>query len=234
MISIILPAFNEAGRLPACLDLLNVWTGAQPEQFEVIVVPNGCTDDTTVIAINHGLDFQDNVAVRVIPIRTASKGLAVLKGMQIATGNIRLMADVDLACRPPEWRSLIELIEIGAADIAIASRYMPGASAQIPVRRRMAGKVFHAITSPLVGNIHDTQCGFKAFSAKAANRLFYELRLTGWAFDVELLYLARRYGFRVAEIPVAYTADLDSRINLLRDAFRMAYDVVRIPGLHPM
>jgi len=232
MISIILPAYNEAGRLPACLERLAAWTAGQPDQrFEIIVIPNGCSDNTLTVGVNSALVFADNTTVYIRPMKQKSKAAAVRKGMLSAYGQYRIMADVDLATPPEEWGKLLEPLRLGRAAIAIGSRYMPGADCRMSLGRRVSGAVFHALARPLIGGIHDSQCGFKAFTATAAS-LFLDMRTTSGAFDVELLWLAHQSGYRVVEVPVQWIADGESRFPVLRNFVSMAGELYKIRGLH--
>ncbi len=167
--------------------------------------------------------------VRQSPNR--GKGAAVRVGMLAASGQIRVMCDADGSMPPEQLSALLDPIMAGTAAIAIGSRYAPGARTATPQPRyrvlwsRLCNKV---IQRSLVPGVKDTQCGFKAFTAAAARELFSIARIDGWAFDLEVLALARRRGFEIAEVGVEWQDDRRSRVNPLSDMWKVIREALTI------
>ena len=221
-----IPAYNEAARLPAYLEEVAAYFCRRGEPFEVLVVNDGSRDATAEVAREIGrshpeidvLSFGDN----------RGKGRAVRAGMRVARGELRLMTDADGATPIAEVPRLEAALRAGA-DVAIGSRARRDASVVRKTRfhRRLAGHTFSLIVRGLgVGDILDTQCGFKLFRAAVADDLFADLGTDGFGFDVELLMRARRRGYRVAEVPVNWTDQPGSKVTVLRDSPAMLRDVV--------
>jgi dolichyl-phosphate beta-glucosyltransferase len=222
VISVVIPAYNEQDRLGATLARITAWLGERGETWEVIVVDDGSRDRTCEIAAEAG--------VRVIALpQNRGKGAAVRAGMLAANGERILFSDADLATPIEELDALAAELDRGA-DIAIASRAIAGAQVttkQHPLREYM-GRTFNVIVRVLrLGGIKDTQCGFKLFTRAAARDLFGRATIDGFAFDVEILWLARgRY--RVAEVPVVWRHVEESKVSPGRDAMKMLLDVVKL------
>jgi glycosyltransferase involved in cell wall biosynthesis len=225
-LSIIIPAFNEERRLPATLAAVERWIEASGLAVELIVVENGSSDRTVEIA----RDFAARAShIRVISGLPRGKGIAVREGMLAAGGALRFLCDADLSMPIADIERFFPAIEAGA-DVAIGSREAAGARRfGEPGHRHLMGRVFNGIVKLLaVPGIEDTQCGFKLFRAEAAEDLFRRARLTGWGFDPEILYLARKHGYKVQEIPIDWHYDADSRVQALRDPLHMIRDLLRI------
>ena len=216
-LSVVIPAYNEAARLPVFLDSVLEWCGEHEPSFEVIVVDDGSSDDTVKLAMQRD--------VRVISHeRNAGKGAAVRTGMLAARGELRLFADADGATGMVELPALLH----ADADIAIGSREGRDKDVQASATRRFLGRWFNrAVRMGAVKGIRDTQCGFKLFRAPA-HGLFEIAQENGFAFDVELLLLAQRKGLSVAEVFVNWTEMPGSKVSLLRDGIRMLKAVRRI------
>jgi dolichyl-phosphate beta-glucosyltransferase len=211
-LSIVVPAYNEAARLPPTLQRLRDWLVTSRSSHEIVVVDDGSTDGTAEAARAAGGDRL--VLLRHAPNR--GKGYAVRRGMLAATGARRLMTDADMSTPIEELPRLMAELDRGA-DVAIGSRAVPGARIEIrqPAYREAMGRVFNRLVQVLLlPGLHDTQCGFKLFSALAAEAAFGRTRLDGFSFDVEALYVARRRGLRIAEVPVVWRNDAASRVSL--------------------
>lgn len=213
-LSVVIPAYNEAGRLPRTLERVAAHLARRTGGHEILVVDDGSSDGTSERALELG-----DPAIRVV--RNAGnrgKGYSVRRGMLEAGGARRLMTDADLSTPIEELDRLGARLDEGY-DVAIASRALPGAEIEVhqPRYREALGRGFNLLVRLLLlPDLHDTQCGFKLFSAAAAEAAFGMTRLDGFSFDVEALYLARKHGFRIAEVPVRWRNDAASRVTPLR------------------
>ena len=234
--SVVIPAFNEADRLPRYLQEVALFFEGQDSAHEIVVVDDGSADDTAGRARELA---RAHPAIRVERLpRNRGKGHAVRVGMLGARGALRLMADADGATPIGEVKRLAAAVEAGA-DVAIGSRALRDPSVAVRARRhrRIGGWLFHAAVRAVgVSGVIDTQCGFKLFRGPVADELFGAARSDGFAFDVELLLLAQRRGLRVAEVPVNWTDQRGSKVGLLRDGPGMLWQLVRLRarlGRHP-
>lgn len=228
-LSVIIPAHNEADRLPATIRTIANYLGHKKYSSEIIVVENGSTDGTEAVAWEalHYAKQWSRVTCGVLCSKQG-KGAAVKAGMLWAEGTYRYMCDVDLSTPITVLPKLFAPMRDGA-DVVIASREAAGARRiDEPARRHITGRVFSALTHPLLPGINDTQCGFKLFTETAARQLFHQQTIDGWAFDVEILYMARRLGYRIDEVGVDWHYNADSRVHVARDSVRMARDIFRI------
>ena len=224
--SVVIPAYNEAARLPAYLKDVIAYFEARDVLFEVLVVDDGSADGTAerVREISAGRGF---IGVHALPVNRG-KGAAVREGMRRTTGALKLMADADGATPIAEVERLEAALARGA-DIAVGSRVLrdPSVVRQTRLHRKLSGHVFNFIVRRLgVSAVVDTQCGFKLFRRAAADELFGALATDGFGFDVELLLLAQRRGYRVAEVPINWTDQPGSKVGVLTDGPRMLRDIV--------
>jgi len=224
--SVIVPAYNEALRLPRYLEEIASYLGSRGEPWEVIVVDDGSTDGTAEVA--------RTMATRRSEVRllrqpaNGGKGAAVRAGMLAARGACRLFTDADGATPIGELKRLEAALSAGA-DVAIGSRAIAAAGVVVRARphRVAAGRVFNALAEWLgVVGIHDSQCGFKAFTAAAAADLFPRLATSGFGFDVELLLRARARGWRVVEVAVNWEDQPASKVGVLKDGPRMVWQIL--------
>jgi dolichyl-phosphate beta-glucosyltransferase len=246
-LTIVLPAYNEEGRLTPALDELFGYLDRRgsdgrdgrpgaaelPARIDVIVVDDGSTDETAALvrARQEAIDGQ----LTLLTVPHGGKGAAVRAGMLAATGDYVIFADADMATPPDELPLLTEALD--SVDAAYGSRIQPDGSdmrATQPAWRRLLGKVFHALASIwVVGPIQDTQCGFKGFRRDVARDVFARQRVTSIVFDVELIYLVRRRGYRHQVVPIRWADRRGSRMHPgLLLALRVAWDLFRIPLLH--
>ncbi|MEL7645208.1 MAG: dolichyl-phosphate beta-glucosyltransferase [Anaerolineaceae bacterium] len=225
-LSIIIPAHNEALRLPAALERVAAFVRAQSYPCEVLVVENGSKDETAAIARAW---LEKLPELRVLSLQEAGKGSAVKAGMLAARGACRYMADTDFSVPLEELPRILEAMQAGA-DVAIGSREAPGAlRIGEPFYRHWSGRFFNMLVRWwVVPGIQDTQCGFKCFSAGAAEALFPLQTMSGWSFDVEVLAAAQQNGYRVQEVPVTWTYGTGSRIKPLRDAYALVSELWKI------
>jgi dolichyl-phosphate beta-glucosyltransferase len=223
--SIIIPAHNEEKRLPGTLDQIFHFLAGQSFTYEVIVVENGSSDRTYEIAREFA-NRHDNLSV----IQSGKgKGAAVQHGMLAAKGEYRFMCDADLSMPVEEFVKFIPPT-LQNFDIAIASREAKGAVRyNEPSYRHWGGRGINFLIQTLIlPGLNDTQCGFKCFRAEVAEDIFQRQTLDGWSFDIELLYIARRHGYRIIEIPIHWYHFSDSKVSALRDAVHMISDIFRI------
>ncbi len=225
-LSIVIPAYNEENRLPNTLEQVFHFLAKQPFASEILVVENGSDDRTFEIAQQFADRLQN---VRVLRSEHRGKGLAIQHGVMAAVGEYVFMCDADLSM-PVEEISKFIPPQLENVDIAIASREAPGSIRyNEPYYRHFTGRVFNTLIRLLVlPGLQDTQCGFKCIRAQVARDIFPYQTLTGWAFDVELLYIARLHGYRIVEIPIDWYFNADSKISVLRDSLRMFLDLLRI------
>jgi dolichyl-phosphate beta-glucosyltransferase len=227
-LSIVIPAYNEERRIRPSLERILAYLGAQSWPSEVLVVIDGSRDRTgdVVRAVPPG-----PVAVEVLDAAVnRGKGACVRRGMLAARGALRLFTDADLSTPIAELERLAQAIARGH-DVAIGSRRMSESQVTVPQpwwRRLMGGAFIWCVQRLAVPGIHDTQCGFKLFTADAATRVFSRQRIEDFAFDVEVLWIAHRLGLRVAEVPVTWTDDPRSTVRPIADSLRMLSDLVRI------
>jgi len=223
--SVVIPAFNEARRLPPFLDTVVGFFEGRDEPYEVIVVDDGSTDGTSRI-----VEARQFPAVRVLKLgRNAGKGAAVRAGMLAARGAYRLFADADGAT-PIDELKRIEPLLVAGADVVVGSRVLvdPGVSVTARRHRVAVGRVFNWLVARVgLQGVADSQCGFKAFTAPVASRLFEALSTRGFGFDVELLMLAQAAGCRIVEVPVNWADQAESKVGLFRHGPGMLWQILK-------
>jgi dolichyl-phosphate beta-glucosyltransferase len=226
-LSVVVPCFNEESRLPAALDTVLPYLAATGRLFEVVLVDDGSRDRTTQII--RGAECAHHAVRGVFLPRNRGKGGALAEGVAVTTGELVLLSDVDFSAPIEELPRLEAAIARGAA-VAIGSRAKRGArEVDQPLHRRVMGKGFNLfVQALLLPGLWDTQCGFKLFRGAVARDLFGRLTTDGFAFDVEVLYLARRSGWEVTEVPVRWINSPASRVQAVRHSKEMLMDVLRI------
>lgn len=227
-LSIIMPAHNEEFRLPPSLEQINRFLQAQDFSAEVIVVENGSHDRTYEVALECANHYPFLSVIRS-PDNLRGKGLAVKQGMLAASGQWRFICDTDLSMRIDD---IVQFLPpaIQSADIIIASREAPGARrVGEPEYRHLMGRINNLIIKlAAVNDYEDTQCGFKMLSAEAAMDLFQVQRMNGIGFDVELLYIAKKRGYKVKEVPITWYYDPYSTMRLWDDSINMLREIWEI------
>jgi len=243
-LSVIIPAYNEERRLPDTLSAITPYLQQQPYRTEIIVSDDGSTDRTTEMAeayARSALNDQDgHVTLQLVRNEHRGKAAAVRSGVLQARGRYVLFMDADLATPIQEWDKLYAVLESGA-EVVIGSREGLGANRiGEPWYRHLMGRVFNTVVRGIaVAGIQDTQCGFKGFGRDAAQRLFGALQLYGddaravrgpavTAFDVEILFLARKWGYRIGEVPVTWHYGQETKVDPIRDSLRNFADVLRV------
>jgi glycosyltransferase involved in cell wall biosynthesis len=225
-LSIIIPAFNEETRLPNTLEQIVAFLQEQSYAAEVLVVENGSRDRTFEIASGFAQRYPN---LYVFQQKQKGKGNAVRHGMLEARGEYRFMCDADLSMPIAELSKFLTPT-LNGADIAIASREVKGAVRyNEPYLRHLTGRVFNNLIRLLVlPGLQDTQCGFKCFRAQVVEAIFSYQTLNGWSFDVEILYIAQRKGYRIREVPIHWYFSADTKISILRDSWHMFLDLLVI------
>ena len=256
-LQVVLPAYNEEERLGSALDELFGYlrrrgeraregvpgSGELPESIRILVVDDGSTDGTVALVRARAEtaervplpDGTTGPLLDVLEVAHGGKGAAVRAGMLAADADLIVFADADMATPPDELVPLVHALE--EADVALGSRIQPDGSdmrKSQPLWRRALGKTFHLLASIwVVGPVQDTQCGFKGFRRAAAHDVFARQRILSIVFDVELIFLARRRGYRLGVVPIRWSDRRGSRMKARPGlALRVAWDLFRIPLLH--
>jgi len=226
--SIVIPAYNESARLGATLQKVLAYVHAMGWNAEVIVVNDGSRDNTSDIVREYAV--ADPILRLVENPGNRGKGFSVRMGMLSARGRIVLFSDADLSSPIEEAPKLFQALEAGA-DIAIGSRWLRAETQtqRQPLYRQLFGRIFNLLLRLTLGlHFKDTQCGFKAFKRPAVQAIFPLQRIERWGFDPEILFLARKFGFKVQEVSVAWGHSGGTRINPLIDGSRMFWEMIHI------
>lgn len=229
-LSIVIPAYNEARRLPPYLEAIRTYLTARGMSYEILVVDDGSTDGTGAVVEETGRG-EPSLRLLTLP-RNRGKGCAVRTGILAARGALCLIADADGAT-PIEELARLESALAEGADLAIGSRFRASRNPDFRVRARwhrsVLGNLFNWFVQRLgIPDIDDTQCGFKLLPAAVARDLFSVARIDGYGFDLELLYLAQRRGYRIAEIPINWADQPGSKVRVLRDGLRMFLELLAV------
>jgi dolichyl-phosphate beta-glucosyltransferase len=225
-VSIILPAFNEGAAVTAALEQVLVYVDDRDIAAEIIVVDDGSRDDT--LARAQAVATHD-ARVRVLSHRpNRGKGYSVREAVMIARMPSVVFLDVDMATPVAETDKALAALRAGA-DMVIGSRYLPGSRLKRSWLRRVLGGVFRVLASRMLRlQVSDVTCGFKGFTRETARELFSLQREDRWVFDAELIYLARKLGYRIVEAPVAWQSAGASRFRVIRDGIQSLRDLMRI------
>lgn len=225
-LTVIFPAHNEQERLLNSLTATENHLKTKTFTYEIIIVENGSSDDTLAVASDFAASREH---VKVFHLDQPGKGRAIQYGMHMATGQYRFICDVDLSMPIGEIDHFLPPQQSGY-DIAIASREAKGAVRyNEPPYRHFVGRIFNGLVQLLVlPNLNDTQCGYKCFTAEAADLLFPKMTITGWTFDVEILAIARKLKMKVIEVPIKWYYRKGSKVHVIRDSVRMAMDLLII------
>lgn len=225
-LSVVIPTYNEAQRIGGTLAEL---LGALPDlssSWEIRVVDDGSRDDTAQI-VTEAAASREGIVLQREPHR--GKGGAVRAGLLAARGALRFMCDADLSMAASDIARFLAVVP-ARADIAIATREGAGANrVGEPEHRHVLGRVFNnLVRAAVLSDLSDTQCGFKMFTAAAVDTIFPYVTIDGWAFDIEVLVIARRRGLTIEEIPIEWHYRDRSQVSALRDPLLMARDVLKI------
>lgn len=226
-VSVVIPAYNEEVRLGATLDRILEYARTAGLDCEILVVDDGSRDGTAALAES----FADRGVRLLRNPGNRGKGYSVRHGMLEAAKALVLFSDADLSTPIEELEKLAAPVLAGEADGAIGSRAVGGSNVEVsqPFYRVAMGKIFNRCVRLIaVGGFADTQCGFKLFTRESARAVFGRQLFEGFSFDVEILYIARVLGYRMAEVPVRWINSPDSRVSAVRDSLRMFADLFRI------
>jgi glycosyltransferase involved in cell wall biosynthesis len=231
-ISIVIPAYNEASHIGSSFDEVMAYVADHPRITEVIVVDDGSIDDTSRI-VSDRMDAHESATASLKLLghgHNRGKGAAVRSGFLDAGGDIVVFTDADLSSPIDALLSLVDPIIEGQCDISVASRALDRSLIDVHQTwfRETAGKIFNVMVRGITGlPVHDTQCGFKAFDRLAVRPVFDQQQIETFAFDVEILYLARKRGLRILEIPLPWSHVEHTKVRMARDSARMFTDVRR-------
>lgn len=227
-ISIVVPSYNEEVRITSTLLQIDAFLRSSFKTYEVIVVDDGSSDTTRSVVENLQASLSTIRLVHYVP--NMGKGHAIKQGVLSSSGDLILISDADLSTPIDEIEKLLPLIR-KECDIAIGSRGLASSDIQVrqPWYREGMGKIFNIFVRLFViSGIQDTQCGFKLFKGDVARRLFAASIIPGFSFDVEILFLARKNGYTIKEIPVRWLNSPNSRVRLMKDPVFMLFDLIRI------
>jgi dolichyl-phosphate beta-glucosyltransferase len=232
-LSIIIPAYNEEKRISASLDKIYAYFEPRGKQYEVILVDDGSTDKTVNISQTSTLAASGKLKI-ISNERNRGKGFSVRRGILSSRGEFVLFTDADLSTPITEIEKLMKKID-GVADIAIASRSVKDSNLVIsqPWYRQTMGRVFNLFVKALLfADYNDTQCGFKLFKGDIAREIAEKMKIEGFCFDVEMLYLAKKTGLRINETGVTWENSIESKVTILNSSFSMFTDLLRIKKWH--
>ncbi len=227
-LSVVIPAYNEEGRIETSLEKISLYLERQRYTYELILVDDGSSDQTVKVVldcfkhIQHGMLLQNEV--------NRGKGYSVRQGVLHSTGQYVLFSDADLSTPIEEVEKLFQYLAQGY-DIAIGSRGLKESDIRLhqPWYREQMGKMFNRFVRALsLSKFRDTQCGFKCFRGDVARKLFAQQTIDRFSFDVEVLFLAARYHYKVKEVPIQWFNEPNTRVDILKDASKMFWDLLKI------
>ena len=227
-LSVIIPAYNEEKRVLPTLRKICAYLSAKDFPYEIIVVDDGSTDNTLQMIKNFA--SSNNHLVILTNEQNSGKGYSVRKGMLSARGEYAFFTDADLSTPIEEIEKCLPYL-INGYDVVIGSRSMPGSDVLVhqPWYREKMGKIFNfMVNMVLLKGIIDTQCGFKGFKREAVKTIFSKCKIDGFSFDVEALYLSRKYNFKIKEIPIRWENSALSKVSPIKHSLQMFKDLIGI------
>jgi len=228
-LSVVIPAYNEEKRIVPTLESIDKYLENKPYDYEIIVVANQCTDNTAGV-VREYMKTVENLKLMNLENHCTGKGEAVKKGVEKAQGEYIMFMDADNATRIDEIDKFWSYFEEGY-DVVIGSRHAKGANIVIeqPWYRRFLGRAANfLIQLILLPRIKDTQCGFKVFTHDVAKEIFRQSRIIGWGFDMEILAIARSWGYKIKEVPVSWYEAGKSRLRPVRASWRTLRELIRV------
>jgi dolichyl-phosphate beta-glucosyltransferase len=232
-LSVIVPAFNEEKRILSTLERIHTFLSTRSDETEVIVVDDGSTDCTREVTKEAFSKYKISHRL-ILNGQNRGKGYSIKNGMLDAKGDYVFFTDADESTPIETVDLFIKTIDTGF-DIVIGSRALPDSKIEIRqnVLRELMGKCFNRLARLLtIRGIHDSQCGFKCFKREVACRLFSLQKIDGFSFDVEILYLAQKFGYKIAEIPITWRNSPASTVRIATDPIKMFWDLFRIRIYH--
>jgi dolichyl-phosphate beta-glucosyltransferase len=228
-ISVVIPAYNESRRISATLERMYAYFKDHSWEFEIIVVDDGGTDDTKTVVqqIQNRLPL---IKCLSSPPPNRGKGHAVRQGVAASLGEIVLISDADLSTPVEDIEKLLLHLDQGY-DVIIGSRGLKDSDVRVrqPFFRIAMGKTFNRLVRLMVlEDFRDTQCGFKLFRGACAREIFKHSTIKRFAFDVEILFLAKKQGYKIKEVPITWLNSPDSKVHPIRDSFQMLTDIFRL------
>ena len=229
-LSVVVPVYNEEKMVLETIRRVEAFMTLKQWAWELLIVNDGSTDNTAAVVENY-LKSHAGTPVRFLSYgENKKKGFAARQGVLASKGEYVLLTDADLSAPIKEVERLMRALKEGN-DVAVGSRaiHAEGCEVQQTLKRRIAGRVFNFFVQTLVvRGIRDTQCGFKCFKKEAAHLLFSKQKLDGFCFDVEVLYLAKKNGLKIKEVPVMWRQGANSKVRLFRDSILMLKDLFHI------
>jgi glycosyltransferase involved in cell wall biosynthesis len=223
-ISIIIPAYNEEKRLPATLEKWQILLAKKNPNYkvaEIIIVDDGSKDKTISVAQY----FKKSLPIKIIEVKpNKGKGNAVRAGVKKAVGDLIFIYDADAAVLPEEIEKLLSKID--NADIVIGSRTAKDSKTKMSFKRKLVGKCFHIICYPLLPKIKDASCGAKLSKTDVAKKIFELQKIDRFAFDIEILWLAKKLNFKIQEVGIIWQEIPNSKVNIIKDSFEMFFSVL--------
>jgi len=237
-LSVVLPMFNEQSQIKDTLSKIISYLKNKDFYFELILVNDGSTDDTLDIidkCIKSILNNSEKIGFRIIDNKNNfGKGYSIKVGISASSGDYVLFTDADLSTPIEEFDILFDNILKGY-NIVIASRDLPGSNIvqRQHIIRESMGKFFNLLVRKIMNlDYRDTQCGFKLFDRKSVNMIFPKLRINDFSFDVEILYIAKKMGLKVKEVPITWNNSKDSKVRVIQDSFKMLLSLIKIKRMH--
>ncbi len=227
-LSIVIPAYNEAHRLPRTLREIFDYIDIKKYLAEVLVVDDGSQDATSKVVEEFSKDRHNGLKLLALD-KNYGKGFAVRRGVLLSAGKYILVTDADLSTPIEEWEKLLRVLEQGF-DVVIGTRGLDKSLLKVhqPWYRENMGKVFNLLVQLFViYGINDTQCGFKSFSRRAVS-IFGKNRIDDFSYDVEILYIAKKCGYKIKDVPVIWIDSPHSKVNLFKDPFKMLFSLLLI------
>lgn len=228
-VSAIIPAFNESGKIINAIEKTAAYFETEKLEYEIIVVNDGSSDNS--LALLRAFS-EKNSKIKIISLaKNYGKGYAVKTGMMNAVGTYRIFFDADLSVPLETVKTFLNTLKNNSADVVIGTRKTKGAviTKKQPFYREFLGKGFSKITNIILGtNYSDITCGFKCFKEESAKKIFSRQKINRWSFDSEILFLAKKLNYRVAEIPVVWKNNPATKVKVIRDIVVSLFELIRI------
>lgn len=228
-LSLVIPVYNEQKRISRGLNTALEYLMKQPLRWELIIVDDGSEDETHRIVQERIRGMQGTKVVQ--HKRNLGKGAAIRSGMLVAKGKYVVFSDIDFSTPITELPKLLKTLKKNEVAIGVRRHPQSKVKKHQPLIRESLGQVFTKLTNWLVTpGIYDVTCGFKGFRSSAARKIFSHTKIDRWAFDAEVLYLARQFGFKIAQVPVVWSDNSNTKVNMARDGWQAFWDLLKLKG----